>query len=1041
MDVSPGKSGAARWAWIPLPLLLAVMLALWAADLRTSYEWPALNVGMKFLFTTVGSLAVAILMARSFEARPAPGLLLFGCGVLCWGLGSFAGPVIGRSNSNLVITIHNCNVWLASCACLAGVIAWRRMRRRLTPPGFWVVLGYACTLATVIGVAVVGSAGWLPPFFVQGEGGTLVRHFVLGSAILMFGTTALLLRPVSRGGTQPAFAHWFSLALLLLAAGLFGVTFQKVHGSLLGWVCRAAEYLGGAYMFIAALAAAHETGVPGISLGESSRAWHRYLMAVAVVITAAAARMMFLESIGLSVPFLTFFPAVTVAALYGGLGPGLLATALSALISDYFMIPPLGSLTIGEAGNVLALSIFVASSALISLVTEKMHRAQARAAAAEEQARYAVERRQAEQAMREREAQYRTLFENMTEEVHFWKVERDQQGHIVTWRLMDANPPALKTWGRTLEDVRGRTIEQIFGQGSLKRYLPLVGNMMAAGAPQSFEDYFPRLDRHYFITGVPLGDHFFTTGTDITTRKHSQEQLAESKRLLEALMDCVPEGITIAEGPEGRIQRVSRYGQELLGESYAGMTAEQVAARWHFYRTDGITPLEESERPVPRALKLGETVRDVEFIQVDSAGRALVISCNAAPLRDPKTGEITGAVVAWREITERKRMENAVRESEERFRAMADNIPQLAWMADAKGWIFWYNRRWHEYTGANLHQMQGWGWREVHHPEHLDRVERLWSSHLEHGDVWEDTFPLRRADGQYRWFLSRAVPIHDGEGRVVRWFGTNTDITEQKRVEEALRRSNEDLEQFAYVASHDLQEPLRTVIAYTELLLRKLPQPASPEIQQCAGFITDGGQRMIALVKGLLDYSRAARAAVIPSSPANMSQALHSACENLQASIDETGAAISAQGRLPQVFIEASQLTQIFQNLLSNSIKYCRPEVPLQVQVSAEWKNGEWLCRVTDNGRGFSPKYGEQIFRIFQRLHGRNVPGTGIGLSIVKTMVERHGGRIWAEAEDGAGATFCFTLPGLRPDRGPAAPLPDAPTQAGAAPTTPHDGP
>jgi PAS domain S-box-containing protein len=167
------------------------------------------------------------------------------------------------------------------------------------------------------------------------------------------------------------------------------------------------------------------------------------------------------------------------------------------------------------------------------------------------------------------------------------------------------------------------------------------------------------------------------------------------------------------------------------------------------------------------------------------------------PLRDRK-GEIVGVNVAAEEVTERKRAEavlaandKALRESELRFRELADNISQFAWTADASGWIYWYNKRWHDYTGTTLEDMQGWGWQKVHHPEHVDRVVEHIRRCFETGTPWEDTFPLRGKDGTYRWFLSRALPIRNEAGDVVRWFGTNTDVTEQIEAEDALRVSVE----------------------------------------------------------------------------------------------------------------------------------------------------------------------------------------------------------------------------------------------------------
>jgi PAS domain S-box-containing protein len=387
-------------------------------------------------------------------------------------------------------------------------------------------------------------------------------------------------------------------------------------------------------------------------------------------------------------------------------------------------------------------------------------------------------------------------------------------------------------------------------------------------------------------------------------------------------------------------------------------------------------------------------------------------------------GTVLGVLIAvgagWmvsRDIAARGLAEDALREGEERFRNLANNISQLAWMADEKGAIFWYNQRWFDYSGTTLEAMGGWGWQKVHHPDHVQRVVDKISRCFQNGEAWEDTFPLRGRDGNYRWFLSQAVPIRDSEGKVFRWFGTNTDISESKKSEEhlvkvvgELKRSNDELQQFAYVSSHDLQEPLRMVSSYTQLLAKRYRGRLDSDADEFIGFAVDGCNRMQGLIQDLLAYSRAGTNGkkVYEVSSEN---ALQKALANLRITIENSDAIVN-HDVLPAVTTDETQLTLVFQNLVGNAIKYRGAEAP-RVHVSATRAGGgEWTFAVRDNGLGIDPQYFERIFILFQRLHGRDeFEGTGIGLAICKKIVERLGGRIWVESQPGEGSTFYFTLP------------------------------
>jgi light-regulated signal transduction histidine kinase (bacteriophytochrome) len=233
-----------------------------------------------------------------------------------------------------------------------------------------------------------------------------------------------------------------------------------------------------------------------------------------------------------------------------------------------------------------------------------------------------------------------------------------------------------------------------------------------------------------------------------------------------------------------------------------------------------------------------------------------------------------------------------------------------------------------------------------------------------------------------------------------------------------LARSNAELEQFAYVASHDLQEPLRMVTSYLQLLEKRFPEHVEPDVREFIGYAVDGASRMKQLIEDLLSYSRAGRAAAA-AAPTDSGRALDKAIANLALSIREIEAEVT-HGEMPQVFAESSELTQVFQNLIGNSLKF-RGSGPPRVRVEAERRGGEWQFSVRDNGIGIPTEFRERIFVVFQRLHGpRKYPGTGIGLALCKKIVERNGGRIWVDSQPGKGASFYFTLPvAKRSETGP----------------------
>jgi signal transduction histidine kinase len=267
-------------------------------------------------------------------------------------------------------------------------------------------------------------------------------------------------------------------------------------------------------------------------------------------------------------------------------------------------------------------------------------------------------------------------------------------------------------------------------------------------------------------------------------------------------------------------------------------------------------------------------------------------------------------------------------------------------------------------------------------------------------------------NGVLSWFLysllKRDLAEHNREEIRMREINQELENRVAQRTE-ALRRSNEDLQQFAYVASHDLQEPLRMVASYTELLQKRYKGKLDQDADDFIFYIVDGVRRMSNLIRGLLDYSRAGETTEEPIKPVDTERALVTVLGNLKASIDDFNAEIT-HDPLPSVQCHPLRMQQLLQNLISNAIKYRGDRKP-QVHISAVDNGKEVVFTVKDNGIGIAPEYFDEIFGVFKRLHGREYEGTGIGLAMCKKIIERHGGRIWVESTPGEGSTFHFTIP------------------------------
>jgi PAS domain S-box-containing protein len=394
-------------------------------------------------------------------------------------------------------------------------------------------------------------------------------------------------------------------------------------------------------------------------------------------------------------------------------------------------------------------------------------------------------------------------------------------------------------------------------------------------------------------------------------------------------------------------------------------------------------------------------------------------STTKLPWRDA-TGRIIGTFGITRDITATKEAEHKLAEERTLLRTIIDQLPSRLYVKDVESRYVLNNKAHLEMLGVGT-QAEATG------RTTLDFFpgERGRQAMADDRKVLETGTPIHNQErsnfgpeGRVQWSLVTKVPLHDAGGQLIGVVGISHDITERKRQEEAakrnaeeLARSNAELEQFAYVASHDLQEPLRAVASCVQLLKKRYEGQLDARADEFITHAVEGTKRMQALITDLLAYSRVGTH-THPFERVECSVVLEEALANLSVAVQESGAVIRPEpDPLPVVVADAMQLTQVFQNLIGNAIKFCGERRP-EIRVSATKQPGEWLFAVADNGIGIEPQYFERIFRVFQRLHTRaRYPGTGIGLAICKKIVERHGGRLWIESQPEQGSTFFFTLP------------------------------
>lgn len=571
--------------------------------------------------------------------------------------------------------------------------------------------------------------------------------------------------------------------------------------------------------------------------------------------------------------------------------------------------------------------------------------------------------------------------------------------------ILWANQAELAFYGLSLEQYSGRNVADFAADPSAAANLKAT---LSQRQPFSSLRLFVH-DQRDRVRPVSLtGKLRFDGGQPVSYWCTQQDSLNQAVLDLQARLAAVVESsddAIVSIDLSGMVQSWNRGAERLFG-----YPAEEIIGR----PISLLAPADVAQE-VPGILARiagGERLENYETRRCGKDGRAIDVSLTISPILSSRD-ECIGISEIARDITERQRAS----ESQARLAAIVESSDDAIISKDLNGIIRSWNIGAERILGYRAEEVLGRHISVIAAPETVGEFPTI-LSRIAKGERVEHYQTRRRTkDGRILTVSLTVSPVRDDKGRIIGASKILRDMTQREKQEqelreanEALQRSNSDLEQFAYSASHDLQEPLRIVASYTGMLKRRFGGQLGPEADEYIQHTLNGVQRMHQLLKDLLFYAHAAQPLDGEEVLTDADAALHDAIANLKAAIEESGAVIQASA-LPKVRIRHVHLEQVFQNLISNAIRY-RGVDPPQIAISTLPQGAGWLFCVRDNGIGIDPKYQEEIFGIFKRLHSSaEYPGTGMGLAICQRLVQQAKGRIWVESESGKGATFCFTLP------------------------------
>jgi PAS domain S-box-containing protein len=504
--------------------------------------------------------------------------------------------------------------------------------------------------------------------------------------------------------------------------------------------------------------------------------------------------------------------------------------------------------------------------------------------------------------------------------------------------------------------------------------------------------------------------HAVVKNEDITERKVAEEALIASEIRYRFMAESIPAIIWTADASGD----IDYYNSQWT--NYTGIPPENALGR-NLGQSIHPDDLEATTGRWNHSLQTGEPFR-VEHRLRRADGRYYWFRTRALPYHDT-----TGRVAKWfgttSDIDDEKRSAERLAESKKQFEFLADFMPQLVWRTEPNGDHDYFNRRWYEYTGLSYEDTKNKGWSLVLHPDDYKRTVAVWNHSLETGEPYEIEYRFRKADGSYRWFLGRALPMRDQTGTIVKWFGTCTDIQEQKntieklsayqleisKTNEELTRINVDLDNFIYTASHDLRAPIANLEGISHQLVKRLKGKLNESEETLLNMSIASIGKLKKTIQDLTEITKAQKEINSPTEPVSLRQVLEDVEMDLQRMIDQAEAEISPDLQADCLRYSRKNIRSIMYNLLTNAIKYRSPDRPLHISVRTRTEQDDVVLEVTDNGLGIRQDQQHKLFTMFKRLH-THVEDTGIGLYIIKRIIENNKGTIQVDSREGEGTTF-----------------------------------